>query len=102
MKNIQFPAILTLLLILLSLAVFSQKSDRSKEMEKVARKAYKLLLEETDKNKDGKISKAEFFAIWKDKKIAEEKFIFWDTNKDGYITEEEYVKAVGSITTKKR
>jgi len=53
-----------------------------------------MLLKETDKNNDGKISKVEFFAIWKDKKIAEEKYKVWDLNKDGYITEEEYVKSM--------
>jgi Ca2+-binding EF-hand superfamily protein len=76
--------------------------DSSKKMEQSARNAYKELLKETDKNKDGKISKTEFYAIWKDKKSAEEKFKFWDLNKDGFITEEEYVKAVLSIGKKKK
>lgn len=95
-----------LLIIIFSILLFhksySQKPDKYKEMEKAARNAYKLLLEETDKNKDGKISRAEFYAIWKDKKLAEEKFNYWDTNKDSYITEEEYVKVVRDIGTKKK
>jgi len=82
-----------------SLALFAQVS--SKEMEKNVRKIYKDLLKETDKNKDGKISKAEFYAIWKDKKIADKNYKAWDTNKDGYIVEDEYVKAVMVITKKK-
>ena len=82
------------------LTTFAQ--DPAKTMEKGAKDAYKMLLQETDKNKDGKISKAEFFAIWKDRKIAEEKYRFWDTNKDGFITEAEYVKAVLDIRKKKK
>ena len=85
---------------LFSMALAAQ--DTEKRMEKGAQDAYKMLLEETDKNKDGKISKPEFFAIWKDKKVAEEKFRYWDTNKDGYITESEYVKAVIAIGKKKK
>ena len=49
-------------------------SDFYHLMEKAAHEAYKTLLKETDKNNDGKISKKEFFAIWKDPKIAEEKY----------------------------
>ena len=86
--------------VLLSFSLIAQ--DPSKKMEQAARNAYKELLKETDKNTDGKISKAEFYAIWQDKKVAEEKYKFWDVNKDGYITEEEYVKAVVDISKKKK
>ena len=72
-----------------------------KDMEKSARQAYKEVLKETDKDKDGKISKTEFYAIWKDKKVAEKNFKSWDTNKDNFITEDEYVKAVMAIGKKK-
>ena len=82
-----------------SLVLFAQVS--SKEMEKNVRQIYKDLLKETDKNKDGKISKAEYLAIYKDKKYAEENFKKWDGNKDGYLTEEEYVKAVMDMGKKK-
>ncbi len=81
---------------------YAQNADAIKTMERAARTAYGELLKETDKNKDGKISKSEFYAMWKDKKVAEEKFIYWDVNKDGYITEEEYVKVVRDIGTKKK
>jgi len=93
--------VLSLLLIFIRFAQ-AQDPDVTKQMEKAARKAYKDLLKETDKDKDGKISKAEFFVIWKDKKTAEEKYTFWDTNKDGFITEDEYAKAVVSIINKKK
>ena len=102
MKN---PIVLLWLLpltILIVLVLHAQNPDVNKAMEKAAKQAWQDLLKETDKNKDGKISKTEFFAILKDKKTAEEKYTFWDTNKDGYITEAEYVKAVQNIRTKKK
>jgi Ca2+-binding EF-hand superfamily protein len=82
-----------------SLALFAQVS--SKEMEKNVRKIYRDLLKETDKDKDGKMSKEEFYAIWKDKKVAEKNYKAWDTNKDGYIVEDEYVKAAMDMGKKK-
>jgi len=92
--------IMLILSVIVSFSLIAQ--DAAKKMEQTARDAYKELLKETDKNKDGKISRAEFYAIWKDKKVAEEKYKFWDVNKDGYITEEEYVKAVLDIGRKRR
>ena len=91
-----------LILIISCLLPCSVIGQKDKDMEKAARNAYKLLLKETDKNNDGKISKTEFFAIWKDKKVAEEKWTFWDTSRDGFITEDEYVKAVMDIGKKKK
>jgi len=82
-----------------SLTSFAQVS--SKEMEKNVRKIYKDLLKEIDKNKDGKMSKDEFYAIWKDKTVAEKNYKAWDTNKDGYIVEDEYVKAAMDMGKKK-
>ncbi len=66
-------------------------------MKKAARNAFKEILKNSDKNKDSKLSKAEFMTIWKDKDTGEKNWKTWDTNRDGYITEEEYVNAVGSI-----
>lgn len=67
------------------------------DMKKAARNAFKEILKNSDKNKDGKLSKAEFMTIWKDKKTGEKNWEAWDTNKDGYVTEEEYVNAVAYI-----
>jgi Ca2+-binding EF-hand superfamily protein len=78
------------------------RGQSQKDIEKNAREAYTMLLKETDKNKDGKISKTEFFAIWKDKKTAEEKYKAWDVDNDGFITEEEYVKVVMDMGKKKK
>lgn len=102
MKRTMLLSMMVIFILVISSHTVAQKPDIRKEMEKAAKQAYMGLLKETDKDKDGKISKTEFFAIWKDKKAAEEKFAFWDTNKDGYITEEEYVKAVVDIVNKKK
>lgn len=102
MKKLNISLWVLSLTIIFTQIAQAQDPDVTKQMEKAARQAYKDLLKETDKNNDGKISKAEFYAIWKDKKVAGEKYIVWDLNKDGYITEEEYVKAVRDITTKKK
>lgn len=66
-------------------------------MKKAARNAFKELLTNADKNRDGKLSKAEFMKIWRDKNTGEKNWKMWDTNKDGYVTEEEYVNAVVNI-----
>jgi Ca2+-binding EF-hand superfamily protein len=79
--------------------VLGQQAE--KNVEKRAHDAYKMILKETDKDKDGKLSKEEFFTIWKDKKVAEMNYKAWDTNKDGFITEEEYVKAAMNMGKKK-
>ncbi len=44
-----------------------------------------------DSNKDGKLAVGECRAIYKDKQLGEKNCAFWDVNKDGVITEAEYV-----------
>ena len=102
MKKMIVSLWLVPLTMMVALVLHAQDPNVTKQMEKAAKQAYQDLLNETDKDKDGKISKTEFFAIWKDKKTAEEKYISWDMNKDGYITETEYVKTVKDIRTKKK
>ena len=99
MKRI--TAIYLVLGLLVFMATARLVSAQSQKMETAARAAFKTLLAETDKNHDGKISRVENSAIWKDKDKGEKNFKTWDLNKDGYITEEEYVKAVGNITRKR-
>jgi hypothetical protein len=53
--------------------------------------AWEMLRSNTDKNQDGKISWDEFSSIYKDEARADQNFQFWDKNKDGYITKDEYV-----------
>ena len=88
---------LVLLIILLLSFLLIGPSTFSQDMKKAARNAFKEILKNTDKNKDGKLSKAEFMTIWKDKNTGEKNWKTWDTNRDGYITEEEYVNAVAKI-----
>lgn len=88
--------------ILIGCSAIAQDAEIKKAMEKAARQAYKDLLRETDKNNDGKISKTEFYTLWKDQKVAEKKYLAWDTDKDGFITEEEYVKAILDLEKKKK
>jgi Ca2+-binding EF-hand superfamily protein len=100
MKRI--TAIFLMLGSLVFIAQAGPVSAQNQRMEAAARAAFKQLLAETDKNHDGKISRAEHFAIWKDKVQGEKNFKMWDLNNDGYITEEEYVKAVGSTTRERK
>jgi hypothetical protein len=65
--------------------------------ESAIKDAYKKLLTEVDKNRDGKISKAEHNMLWKDPAKAESNWKIWDLNKDGFVTEDEYVKAIRNM-----
>ena len=69
--------------------------------EQNSRQAYQMILSQADTNKDGKLSVAECRAMWKDKDTAEQKCGFWDVDKDGVITEAEYVKQGSSFGKKK-
>jgi hypothetical protein len=69
--------------------------------EQNIREAYKMILSQADTNKDGKLSLAECKAIYKDKNLAEKNCNFWDVDKDGIITEDEYVKQASSLSKKK-
>jgi Ca2+-binding EF-hand superfamily protein len=97
---------ITAMFLMLGFLVFMAQaglvSAQNQKMEAAARAAFKQLLAETDKNHDDKISRAEHLAIWKDKDYGEKNFKMWDLNNDGYITEEEYVKAVGNITRERK
>ncbi len=57
-----------------------------------AKAAFRMILEGADVNKDGKLSAAECKSIWKDKAIADKNCGYWDADKDGVITEDEYVR----------
>jgi len=69
--------------------------------EQNIRQAYQMILSQADTNKDGKLSAAECRAMWKDKATAEKNCGFWDVDKDGVITEDEYVKQGSSFGRKK-
>jgi predicted small secreted protein len=88
---------LVLFIILLLSFLLLGPNSFNQDMKKAAQNAFKEILKSSDKNKDGKLSKAEFMTIWKDKNTGEKNWKTWDTNKDGYVTEEEYVNAVANI-----
>lgn len=59
--------------------------------------AFRMILAETDKNKDGKLSLQECLGMSKDPKQMEKNCKYWDANSDGFITEEEYIQQVKKI-----
>ena len=63
--------------------------------------AYRMILSQADTNKDGKLSAAECHAMWKDKTMAQKNCSFWDVDKDGLITEAEYVRQASSFGRKR-
>lgn len=69
--------------------------------EQNIRQAYQMILSQADTNKDGQLSAAECQAMWKDKGTAEKNCGFWDVDKDGSITEAEYVKQASNLGRKK-
>ncbi len=93
-------ALIMLALGLTTLAVASQAFAAGPPEQNI-RQAYKLILSQADTNKDGRLSAAECRAMWKDKNTAEKNCGFWDVDKDGVITEAEYVKQGSSFGRKK-
>jgi hypothetical protein len=65
------------------------------------RSVYREIVLQADTNKDGKLSVIECKTIYKDKTIAEKNCNFWDVNRDGVITEDEYVQQASSFGKKK-
>lgn len=63
--------------------------------------AFRMILSQADANKDGKLSAAECQAMWKDKRMAQKNCSFWDVDKDGLITEAEYVRQASSLGRKR-
>jgi hypothetical protein len=91
--------IIFVFLIVITSTVYS--SNAAGPPDERARSAYRLILSEADNNKDGKLSISECKSIYKDSVIADKNCNFWDINKDGVITEDEYVKKGTNIGKKK-
>jgi hypothetical protein len=69
--------------------------------DEFARNAFKQILSQADTNKDAKLSLVECKAIYKDAAMAEKNCTFWDANKDGIITEDEYASQAMSMGKRK-
>lgn len=69
--------------------------------DEFARSAFKQILSQADANRDGKLSLGECKGIYKDAARAEKNCTFWDVNKDGTITEDEYTSQAMSMGKKK-
>jgi hypothetical protein len=69
--------------------------------DELARNAFKQILSQADTNKDGKLSLAECKSIYKDAAMAEKNCTFWDADRDGTITEDEYAGKAMSMGRKK-
>lgn len=69
--------------------------------EQNIRQAFQMILSQVDANKDGKLSSDECRSIYKDEGMAEKNCTFWDVNKDGIITEDEYVTQGSNMGKKK-
>lgn len=95
MKKIAMLALVSV--IMTSTAAISQAAGPPEERIK---SAYKMLLQETDTNKDGKLAVSECQAIYKDPVTADKNCNFWDANHNGVITEDEYVAQAMSIGKK--
>lgn len=65
------------------------------------KRVFKELLAAVDTNKDGKMSQAECRAIYSSPAVAEKNCGFWDLNKDGVVTEAEYVKQAWNVGSRK-
>ncbi len=89
MKNKSIGIISLVFIVITSTVFTSHSAGLTKER---IRSAYRLILSEADKNKDGKLSVSECKAGYKDPAMAEKNCKFWDADNDGIITEEEYVR----------
>jgi hypothetical protein len=69
--------------------------------DELARDAFRQIVSQADTNRDGKLSLAECKAIYKDAAMAERNCTFWDVNKDGTITEDEYASQAMSMGKRK-
>lgn len=70
---------------------FAVAKDKSSN-EDFLRNAYRQILATVDKNKDGKMSMAECMSNATDKNYSKQNCLSWDADRDGTITEDEYIK----------
>ena len=82
--RIRHAAVAAMVAVGLSGAVAAQHKTAKPES------AFVKMIKQMDKNGDGKLSREEYYAGFKDPKAAEEMFKKWDYNKDGFLSEADY------------
>jgi hypothetical protein len=92
---------ITVLACLITIGAVSLVHSAAPPDERI-RNAYKQVLLEADKNKDGKLLVTECKTMFKDKVTGEANCGFWDANHDGVIMEDEYVSQVKSLMRNKK
>ncbi len=98
MKRFSFFRVAVLLCVLTSLiAVGTAYSQMRGPSDDMIREQFRTILKEADTNKDGKLSYQECLAIWKDKEQGKKNCGHWDANRDGTITEDEYVRQARKV-----
>lgn len=100
MNRLGLPALVGLVVAICVLAPGVSPAQQRGPSDEMIKGAYRQVLAEADKNRDGKLSMSECLAVWKDKKTAEKNCRYWDANGDGVITEDEYVQQVRKIMQK--
>jgi hypothetical protein len=99
-EDTMIKSIVALSVIFISMGFFSLANTAGNDAR--ARSAYKMIVSEVDTNGDGKLSVSECMAMYKDKSMATKNCTFWDANKDGIITEDEYVSQGSSLNNKNK
>jgi len=73
---------------------FLAQAQRMGPSDEMIKGAYRDILAQADKNRDGTLSTSECLAIWKDTQKGGRDCKDWDADGDGLITEDEYVRQV--------
>ena len=88
-KKMNFFKLMILLLIASEVIVLSGCAKKARKQSTAFDK--KAVFEAIDENHDRKIGKREYRFIWKDKNMAEEYFKQLDRDKNGFLTDDEFI-----------
>lgn len=88
MRQIRIFVLVLLGIFAVSVCAMAEKAGPSDARTK---NIFQQIKAAADSNKDGKLTVNECMAIYKNKQMAEKNCKYWDADKDGVITEDEYV-----------
>jgi hypothetical protein len=74
----------------------TQTADAAGQEQGVPAMDATSIMSSVDKNGDGKVTREEYFAIWKDKSVADRNFKMIDRNGDGVLSMEEFRPKLGT------